>query len=521
MSQKLDINNWLGGISFSDRLGKEGSYFVGRSINPHNTANFGYLCPGAEPTNITSTISQVASGVLDNYNNKLYLLEASTGIRQYNLIGSRFTWGTVYPHTISNTGSNLPVGEDITIYPIGDTNYLLYAWLGYNTTQTTVGKVKLSPTSSNDFDEDFMAKEPAGASYFSGAQTSPNFPHPMLKWGSSGFLYIGDGRNLHQFDGQTGANGTLTKNKFQLPRFWVITSLFDAGEFIGITARYNPSSTWIQALYGNETAVFFWDGTSSQFTKRVNVEDIEIVASKNLNGEFYIFGINLLSEGTIRKWDGARFVLEKIISKNVNYASYSSTRASLRRFRDVDIFQNMLIFTAGIPRSTPGIGDGDIYLYGSSKEEIPKSLFHFGRAIAGTNVVPYAIFITYDYIYVSSYNPDVGIYYFSKLSPTGVNATDFLYKSLYYEFPQTARINSVTLYFKELSGSQGDDVLIDYDYGIGNKHLGNISHAEDGDITSKELSGKNILCDNLRIVIQPDEGAGIKYGKISIDYDLI
>ena len=96
----------------------------------------------------------------------------------------------------------------------------------------------------------------------------------------------------------------------------------------------------------------------------------------------------------------------------------------------------------------------------------------------------------------------------------------FQYKSLYYEFPSQARLNYIEAYFKTLEAGQGDDILIEKDYKK-SKQIGSISHTTSGRVEVKQLSAKNITCNNFRLVVQPDEGAGIKYGKFIIDYDIL
>ena len=63
---KLEISNWLEGISFSDRLGKEGSYYIGTAVNPYNPLAIGYLSPGPEPVAlaVVNSVSQINSFAL-------------------------------------------------------------------------------------------------------------------------------------------------------------------------------------------------------------------------------------------------------------------------------------------------------------------------------------------------------------------------------------------------------------------------------------------------------------------------
>ena len=504
---KLEISNWLGGISFSDRLGREGSYFIGKAVNPFNTSFPGYLCPGPEPTTITNTVTGVVSSKVDAVNNKGYFVGGSNPgkITQLNLVTELATFGTEYPHNISNTahaGHSASAGEDCIIYPVSSTHYLLYSW--NDNTDGDVGRVGLSGALT--FDDDFLSSASASGAKLTGGVS---MPHPMLEWGESGFLYIADGRNLHQFDGQTGANGTFTANKFQLPYGWVITSLFDANDFIGICAKYFMGTTWSWGnSYKGRTTVFFWDGVSSSYNKRISVEDPQIKASGNLNGEFYIFTLDANGKGNIKRFDGNRFIREELIETNVSTETTGHYPAS---YGSVIVHNNMFLI---------GTKDlGNLFMYGSPKEGISKALINLISFTATNTEISAPIHGLA--LYFGTYNSDSGNYGIRKASLTGTDSARIIYKSLYYELPQKARINYAKLYFRALTSGQGDDVFLDYDYGAGNQQLGNISFAEDGGTTVKKLSGKNIECNNFRIVIQKDEGAGIKYGKIIIDYDIL
>jgi len=511
---KLVLDNFLGGLSVSDRLGKEGSYYVGKAVFPLNLDYKGYLAPGPSPTTLTNTVSRISSMEVDSGSVtnqlRLYAIERDDKIHQIDPVFLHWTNGTEYPHTISSTahGANhAPVkGEDVKIYPVGSTHYLFYSW--NDNTDGDVGRVELSGTLN--FDDDFMSSEPAGASLL-----SKSYPHPMLEWGESGYLYIADGRNLHQFDGQTGANGTFTANKFQLPVGWTITSLFDAGDYIGITALYIPNTSWSWPSYLSKAraAVFFWDGTTSQFNKRVYIEDPQIRASVSLGGDFYIFGTSLDGYGTIRQWDGSSFRLVQIIRSNG--ADYPNR--TVKGYGDVDAWRNSLIFGS----HNGSVGRGEIFLYGSTEPGLPKGLFHFANGPNNSSASIYAVKAVADRIFFNNYSHSAAKYGLSHLYVNAANNPNFLYKSLYYEFPQKVRINYIVAYFTTLSSGQGDDISIETDYGKETIKIGDISYEKDGAINTKRMSGKNTNCRAFRLIVQPDEGAGVKYSKFIVDYDFV
>jgi len=520
MSQKIEITNWLGGISFSDRLGTEGSYYVGRAVNPLNKRNLGYLQAGGGLTSITSSVSGVNAMEIDEGHNVAYLIEKFINSYPAKLHKLNFDTGTIssggagwWPHSISNTAhaahGNV-YGEDAKIYSIGDTTRVFYSW---NDNQDgDVGTVETYGVPT--FDDDFMSKEPVGA-------TSPflskNYLHPMFVWGGSGMMYIADGRYLHQFDGQSGgANGTLTYQRFSLPKYWAITSLFDAGDYIGITAHYYPLYdtvfSWNTTSRGR-TAVFFWDGVSPSFNKKFPVEDINIRGSRSIDGNYYIFGENQENEGTIRRFNGSGFELISKIKINIASTESRTTRYP-NSYGSISSYDNGIII--------PSSQGNEIIYFGNAGLGTENKLFNIAN-INHTATIDMQCFSAMSYpnnIVISSRRLSNSKFYLDRISTTNNGNSDFQFKSLYYEFPQTARLNYVRAYFKTLATGQGDDISVRTDYN-NLEHLGNISYAEDGTIETKMLSAKNILCKSVRLEVDKDEGAGIKYGKFVIDYDLI
>jgi hypothetical protein len=165
---------------------------------------------------------------------------------------------------------------------------------------------------------------------------------------------------------------------------------------------------------------------------------------------------------------------------------------------------------------------GDIFYYGSPSPGIPPLYCMIGRG-EGTNPNGRGIISLPSQsmlVYSSRYSPS-GAYYWTKTG-SGYD-TNFLYKSLYYEFPQKARINFVRVYFKTLTSGADDDIKIESDYGDITTTLGSISYSNDGAIEHKRFN-KMIPCHNFRVVIDTDEAnatTGIQYAKIVVDYDLI
>jgi len=184
-------------------------------------------------------------------------------------------------------------------------------------------------------------------------------------------------------------------------------------------------------------------------------------------------------------------------------------------FGCVGTYKDFLLFSTGFY--------GKVFLYGSPEPGVSPALYQIAKSpgVAGTDQFAYAVGVVGGLIFFSSKDASENVYYLTKLS-TGYDK-NFVYKSLYYEFPQKIRINYVRLYFKTLTSGADDDIKIETNYGDKTTTLGSVSYALDGAKEYKRFN-KIITCHNFRIIIDTDEAnstTGIKYGKIVIDYDVV
>ena len=515
---QLIINNWLGGIAPSDRLGKESSYYGEKAVDP--IRKLGYLSPGFRGIKIAQsddTPAVLTKGIhsytFDPKNIKMYLIENSPEIHQINAVTMAALVDddpTTYPHTIGDNltghgGHTTFTGEDVIIYPIGATHYLFYSW--NDNTDGDVGRAAL--TGAPGFEDDNLSNTVA-----TGAVLTLGVPHRMMEWQENGYLYITNGRYLAELDGQTGANGTADMTAFTLPVGWTAVDIFPAGDLIGICAEYIPGA-WTSALTKRKrTAVFFWDGSSTKWTRKALLDDPQIVAGRNLEGEYYLFCNDVRAHGVIRKWNGLSFVKEQELRHNI---SGISTKAPLT-YSGVCEWRNGFLINDHA---------GRVYYYGSIEPGLTKALYHIFESNDVALNAGYAI-AALDFaagsIVASSY--DGTNYHLRRFWEPGdgtYNNTNFLYKSLYYEFPHKIRINYVRLYFNTLLSGADDDVKIEQDYGNKTTTLGSISYALDGALEYKRFN-KLIKCHNFRVIIDTDganSSKGIEYAKIVIDYDFV
>ena len=185
-----------------------------------------------------------------------------------------------------------------------------------------------------------------------------------------------------------------------------------------------------------------------------------------------------------------------------------------RGYGNVKPWNNMIAISA----DNGSVGTGEIFLYGKTNPRFPPALFPFAVATSNSQVETYAVGISNDNILVSTLDNANTKYYLDRFSFSNISNPDFLYKSLYYEFPGRVRINYVKVYFQPLSATEKDVVSMDLDSGDISVPLGSINGTDDGAIASKRFSGKNNECTSVRIVLEKTSGAGIKYAKIVIDY---
>lgn len=267
---RWDALDWFSGMLPTNTTGTifttpfEGSYHGFTNMNgldPYRKP--GYLMPafaGVVPTNSAAldaiTRNAVVSGD-DAY------MGAGAKIHQMDIATKTVTnGGGTFPHTITPHGAHTGVVfEDIIDYYVGTTKYLFYSWL--DSADADIGRYDLSTT----FDDDYMTTVPAGAAGF-----DSSFPHRFIK-GADDILYVTDGRGIHAFDGQTGANGTWSKNRLTLPKDYVATSFAKSGDYLFIFAYKNTGVAVGSAYnYRSQCAAFMWDYSSEDPTRNIPIQ---------------------------------------------------------------------------------------------------------------------------------------------------------------------------------------------------------------------------------------------------------
>lgn len=251
---RWDESDWLKGLvphfASSQNLTYGNGLAYTTAMNPWRRP--GYMMPGASPANATN--ASVVDGIMRNATvvSPYAYGVAGTKVHQLDLSNNTVTNGATFPHTITAHGGHSTVASenDIVSYYIGTTKYVFYSW--NDGTDGDVGRYDLATT----FSDSYMSTTAA-----SGAVLK-NKPHPMIV-GDNNILYIGNGKDVASFQGQTGANGTFNSSAIDLPNDYVITSFAKTYNYLVIYA-YKESAGG--SFYRGESTAFFWDCSSPSFT---------------------------------------------------------------------------------------------------------------------------------------------------------------------------------------------------------------------------------------------------------------
>jgi hypothetical protein len=224
--------------------GYEGFSVIDR-INPYSLN--GILAPGFAPAaNITNNGS--LSGALMAFsltdNSTGYGIDSGGKVQKISIsgIGSINTGGG-FPHTITGT---TPVGQDGIMYTYNTTlttTNTAFFFSYYNTANWNVGAIV---SNFGTVDEDFMSTIPINPLDITSSDgddaNQRTKPHPMAI-GADGILYIGSGRYLHAYDGNTGATGTFYSKVLTLPVGVEIVAMKNFKNTFLIATNYSVSTS--------------------------------------------------------------------------------------------------------------------------------------------------------------------------------------------------------------------------------------------------------------------------------------
>ena len=496
---KKVYNNFIGGISYYDRNAPDNQYYEGIEIDPHRGG--GYLQPGwlLGTVNTTGVVNARISDILvDPGTNDAYFCDDDRLYHMTSILteawDADFDGGANKYYAIGTSNQVYKLAT----YAVSGTTYLLYAWRNTGTS----GDVGIHTLGSNTFNDNYLSTDVG-----TGNAALADAPIDMMEWKT--YMYIGHGQYVGRFD---GANDTWDATKLNLGADWEVTKLFPTQNYIGICAWKKHTSG---SSYRTESRVFFWDGTSDNYTYWIPVEDNTILNAFNNNGEILLLTYGRDFAVTLRRLTDKG--TEKIRKFKTSIAGTSTAFGPTTvgsRF-GMDGFGNRVL--AGVKYL--------VWSYGGEEEGQPKAItIPWGQAAVVSSEIPVIKTVLYNKVFISYADHTNSKYYILKAN-TG-NSTRATYRGGYTDFGQKVRVNYVKFYYKPLVASDSVTPTLDVDYGTswtlsdpkGNATITYTNDATDN-LTSKKFNVKRD-CHAFRPVI--DWGAGgVAFSKIVVDYDFI
>lgn len=479
------------GLSFSNR-NEEGKYSVGNLIDPFR--DWGYLKPALSGDIIT--VESVAGGTFKDI--ARYSSTNSYGITATKLHNiSNGALNTSSPWNVGGAGYAFTgIGNGISVVQyVAKVGGILSTLLFY------IGEDKAgmfnSPTT---FDDDWLNTVPASAAGFS--STGTGALHPYIIW--QNMLFIGDGRYVIRYDGQTGDNGTYTAQYFDVGWQWIIKGFFKHENYLGIL---------VQGYYSSSISeLILIDGSSTtEAVRRISVDE-KISSGVNLGNTLVFITEDMSGKCWIKELGekGLEPIIEIKIENATTIGTFDTFSAPTR-FSEIDIYDGKIAFGCKTG-TTPFVfvfGRKD----GSSPYILSKPFSVSGQTISCVK------WIDSGTLYVASYTGTT--YYLQKFLST--NSTSAVLKFPFKDFGQKVILNSIEVFFKPLVTGDSITISIETDYGTANsikESGGIISYANDGAINSKKFDLNSEECHAIRPKILWNSG-GVAISKIVIDYSFI
>lgn len=274
------------------RLGLEGHITPAQTFNSSGVSNAG----------ITSLPRSVAVDITAATPNILYILGGLAGTAPKTVVtqspDTYVSSAAISAHgghnftTLPSTGF---WGEDIILYKVASTFYCFYSW--NDSVDGDVGRMTVAGGSADD---DFMSTTPASA----GALTAA-VPHRMAE-GADGKLYITNGRYVSQFDGATGANGTLNLTAYDLGVGWIATDIRSVGNYLAV-ASVKAGASFIAYSYSSECRVTLWNMTEPGLGLVYYIDDNYVSALYPTSAGLYAFTQGKTNTAKVWKFNGQGF----------------------------------------------------------------------------------------------------------------------------------------------------------------------------------------------------------------------
>jgi len=421
---RWDQNDWLTGLvpSFgvADDITQGPPGFVSQTaIHPYRAV--GYLSPGYQNASVTN--DDEIDGILKNgiSDGQYAYIVGGTKIYKLDTTGFSFENTGAWSHAVTAHGGHSSVVlSDIVKYNVGSTEYAFYSW--NDNTDGDIGRFDLSST----FDDDYMSTVAA-----SGAVLSTTNEHPMIV-GADDILYIADGNVIQAFDGQNGANGTYTADRFTLPKGFVITSFAKSPTHLVIFA-YRAISAGTQ--FRSESVAYFWNYIDDDPDYVYKLDGNYVNGAFEwagtigcfVQGQAPIVGTGVSKTKKLMLFDGSRF---KTV---VNFTSEIPT------YGGVEVFDDTIFWNAG----------GQLYQWGGVYPGYPRAVNKIMKSSSGSTS---GMLRNFDgsRLYMSS---DTGV----DLYKDGFHSSSFQTTVFIPDFPpnKRAKAHMMRVYWKDLVTSTG------------------------------------------------------------------
>lgn len=253
---------------------------------------YGILSPAIAPSTTFTNSSSLAGVIVSSQfvdSTFFYGIDAGGKLHYVNFVSSPVitvgaALGVTWPHTITGT---TPIGQDTMLYRhnLNGVSVVSLFYSYYNTVNWNIGgfinqsvieDTYMSGGGAGDAPAtplDITTASPAGDGRDVGQLTAP---HPMAI-GADGILYIGSGRYLHAYDGNTGSNGTFSSRVLTLPQGFQIISIRKYQDQLLLAGNYY-SNQGMGADGTGEALLYTWNYTDSDITQVTPLEDSFVTA---------------------------------------------------------------------------------------------------------------------------------------------------------------------------------------------------------------------------------------------------
>ena len=235
-------------------------------------------------------------------NGRCYGIDAGAYVHSISNTGTSVTINSdaTFPHLMTFAAGNTPVGQDTILYRhnYGGTTLNSIFYSGYNSNNWNVG---ICTNTFAVFEDNFMSNTPAtpldittaGGDGKDAGQRS--LPHPM-EIGSDAILYMGSGRYIHGYDGNTGTNGTFYSKVLTLPEGSIVVAMRKFQDSLLIAVNFDPNFVAGYSGGDNSNAAFVykWNYLDLDVTSVIDTEEVQISAITIWKGNpvFFASGVS-------------------------------------------------------------------------------------------------------------------------------------------------------------------------------------------------------------------------------------